>query len=162
MLNPEIAIVNKSFRIIYIRFKGEYRTFRKESRGMFNELFSFAKKNNLIVEGETKVLTIYHDNPYITDEKNLKTSVAMTIPTYANLKEEGRICEMNFSGKYAVLSFNIKLNEYGYAWKYAYTDWLFKSENIKARDDFPFELYVTEPPRNFKERSLTDIYIPIE
>ena len=162
MLNPEIKIKDKSFRVIYIRFKGEYVEFRKESRKMFNELFAFTKKNDLIIEGETKVLTIYHDNPYITDGKNLRTSVAMTISAGAKITEEGRICEMAFSGKYAILSFELKLNEYEDAWKYAYNEWLPTHKAVKPRDDFPFELYVTEPPRNFKQRSFTDIYIPIE
>lgn len=162
MIKPEIAIKDKSFRVIYIRFRGEYVAFRKASRKMFNELFAFANKNDLIIEGETKVLTIYHDNPYITNSKNLKTSVAMTIPAGTKIAKEGRICEMKFSGKYAILSFELKLNEYEEAWKYAYNEWLLINNDIKPRDDFPFELYVTEPPRNLKSRSLTDIYIPVE
>ena len=162
MIKPEVEIKDKSFHVIYIRFRGEYIEFRKESRKMFNELFAFAKKNDLIVDGETKVLTIYHDNPYITDGKNLKTSVAMTIPVNTKIAEEGRICAMKFSGKYAILSYDLKLNEYEEAWKYAYNEWLLINDDIKPRDDFPFELYVTEPPRNLKSRSLTDIYIPVE
>lgn len=34
-------------------------------------------------------------------------------------------------------------------------------EEGKGRDAVPFELYVSEPPKNFKDKSLTDIYIPI-
>ena len=30
---------------IYIRFRGSYAAFRKQSRKMFNELFEFATKN---------------------------------------------------------------------------------------------------------------------
>ena len=85
----------------------------------------------------------------------------MTIPHDVEVTEEGRICTLNFSGKYAVLHYDLTLGEYDKAWKYAYREWLFKNEE-RPRDDFPFELYVTEPPKNFKESSLTDIYIPIE
>ena len=46
-------------RIIYIRFRGSYVDFRKQSRKMFKELFEFATKNDLIVPDVTKVLTIY-------------------------------------------------------------------------------------------------------
>ena len=35
-------------------------------------------------------------------------------------------------------------------------------ENIEPRDAAPFELYVTEPPKSFKGKSFTDIYIPIK
>ncbi|MEG0283537.1 MAG: GyrI-like domain-containing protein [Erysipelotrichales bacterium] len=162
MKKPNIEIKNSEMKIIYIRFKGTYKEFRKESRKMFNELFEFAEKNDLIIEGVSKVLTIYHDNPYITDQKNLKTSVAMSIKSDANVVEEGRICTMDIAGKYAVLHYDIKLNEYEEAWQYAYQEWLFKNDEIKARDDFPFELYVNEPPKNYKDSSLTDIYIPVE
>ena len=41
-----------------------------------------------------------------------------------------------------------------------YQEWLFKDDQ-KARDAVPFELFVTEPPKNFRDKSFTDIYIPI-
>ena len=56
--------------------------------------------------------------------------------------------------------FELSLNDYGKAWEYMYNEWLFK-KNVEPRDTFPFELYVTEPPKNFKDKSFTDIYIPI-
>ncbi|WP_053595935.1 MULTISPECIES: sigma factor [Lysinibacillus] len=37
-----------------------------------------------------------------------------------------------------------------------------KKDEYTPRDSFPFELYVTEPPKNFKAKSKTDIYVPIE
>lgn len=39
--------------------------------------------------------------------------------------------------------------------------WLFGGKQ-KARDAVPFELYVTNPPNNSKDKSFTDIYIPID
>lgn len=162
MKKPEITIEDIKMKVIYIRFKGTYVDFRKESKKMFKEIFNFATENNLIIDDVTKVLTIYHDNPFITNEKNLKTSVAMTIPHDVKVTEEGNICIMEFSGRYAVLHFEIALHEYDKAWKYAYKDWLLKNVDVKPRDAFPFELYVNEPPKNFKDTSLTDIYIPIE
>lgn len=147
-------------RIIYIRFRGSYAEFRKQSRKLFNELFQFATENNLIIPNKTKVLTIYDDNPFITDEKNLRTSVAMTIPNDAVVKESGNICLSSISGKFGVGHFELSAKEYGDAWQYMYQEWLLKDEK-KARDAVPFELFVTEPPKNFKDRSFTDIYIPI-
>lgn len=81
MLKPNrITIENFDKKIIYVHFKGSHTEFRNNSRKLFNELFTFASENNLIDPDETKVLTIYNDNPFITAEKNLRTSVAMTIP----------------------------------------------------------------------------------
>jgi len=147
-------------KIIYIRFRGSYAEFRKQSRKLFNELFQFATENNLILPNKTKVLAIYDDNPFITDEKNLRTSVAMTIPNDAVVEESGNICLSSISGKFGVGHFELSTKEYGDAWQYMYQEWLFKDEK-KARDAVPFELFVTEPPKNVKDRSFTDIYIPI-
>ncbi|MBP2098211.1 AraC family transcriptional regulator [Enterococcus rivorum] len=147
-------------RIIYIRFRGSYVEFRKHSRNLFKELFDFATKNHLIVPEKTKVLTIYDDNPFITDEKNLRTSVTMTIPKEAKVIESGNICESSISGKFGVGHFEISATQYGEAWQYMYQEWLFK-DKAKPRDAVPFEIYITEPPKNLKDKSLTDIYIPI-
>lgn len=161
MKKTTITKVTIKKRVIYIRFKGTYAAFRRNSKKMFAQLFSFAEKNNLIDEGETKVLTIYHDNPFITDEKNLKTSVAMTIPHDANITLEGEICDLSFSGRYAVLEYDLSMRDYGEAWKDSY-DWLLNQSGEVPRDDFPFELYVTEPPKNYKDTSITSINLPIE
>lgn len=161
MMKPKsITIENIDKKIIYIRFRGSYAEFRKNSRKLFNELFTFATENNLIVPDETKVLTIYNDNPFITDEKKLRTSIAMTIPNNATVGENGIICLSNISGKFGVGHFELTAKEYGDAWHYMYQEWLFK-DGKKVRDAVPFELYVTEPPKNLKDKSFTDIYIPI-
>lgn len=151
----------KNQTIIYIRFRGSYTEFRKQSKIMFQELFEFATKNNLIDPEQTKVLTVYNDNPFITQKKNLRTSVAMTISKDMTVTESGNICVSSISGKFGVGRFDISLSEYGKAWQYMYQEWLFK-DNATPRDAVPFEMYITEPPKSFKGTSLTDIYIPIE
>lgn len=161
MNTPTVSIENiEEMKVIYIRFRGSYAAFRKQSMKMFKTLFAFAEKNNLIVENVTKVLTLYHDNPFITDSSNLRTSVAMTIPSTAKIEENDEISTMSISGKFGVGHFEISAKEYEEAWQYMYQKWLF-AEKIEPRDAIPFELYVTEPPKNFKDKSLTDIYIPI-
>ena len=110
-------------RIIYIRFRGSYVDFRKQSRKMFKELFEFATKNDLIVPDVTKVLTIYNDNPFITDDKNLRTSVAMTVPSDAKIIDSGNICESSISGKFGVGHFELSAKQYGEAWQYMYQEW---------------------------------------
>lgn len=146
--------------IIYIRFRGSYAEFRKNSRKLFKELFEFGEKNNLINPNFTKVLTIYNDNPFMTDENNLRTSIAMTVPKGVKIIESGNVCVSSISGKFGVGHFNMSAKEYGKAWNHMYQEWLFK-DKTKIRDAVPFELYVTEPPKNMKDKSLTDIYIPI-
>ena len=161
MREPNITIENiQNMKLIYIRFRGTYIEFKKQSKKMFETLFKFAKTHNLIIENETKVLNIYHDNPFITKAENLRTSVAMTVPLDIEIEENDVVSVMYINGKYGVGHFELSLNDYGKAWEYMYNEWLFK-KNVEPRDTFPFELYVTEPPKNFKDKSFTDIYIPI-
>lgn len=161
MEKPNITIEEIDLKIIYIRFRGTYVEFRKNSYKMFKKLFKFAEKNDLIIEDVTKVLTMYNDNPFITDEKNLRTSVAMTVPKDIEIVEEGEISVTDIKGKFAIGHFELSRNEYGEAWEYMYSEYLFKGKE-KPRDAVPFELYVNEPPKNSKDKSFTDIYIPIE
>lgn len=57
--------------------------------------------------------------------------------------------------------FNLKLTEYGEAWNYMIREWLSQTA-FCPRDSFPFEMCVTRPPRNFKDTSITEIYLPVE
>ena len=161
MEKPNIRIEEVEMKIIYIRFRGSYLEFRKNSMKLFRELFLFAKSNDLIIPEVSKVITIYHDNPFITDGEDLRTSVAMTVPREAVIVEEGQISVTSIVGKFGIGSFYISRNEYGEAWKYMYENWLFEGK-ANARDAVPFELYVTEPPKNARDKSYTEIYIPIE
>ena len=162
MIEPtSITTINlDNQKIIYIRFRGSYLKFRKNSRKLFKELFEFGTKNELINPDVTKVLTIYNDNPFITKDENLRTSIAMTVPNDVEIVESGNVCVSSISGKFGVGHFNISAKEYEQAWHYMYQEWLFKDES-QIRDAVPFELYVTEPAKNMKDKSLTDIYIPI-
>jgi len=161
MEKPNITLESYDTRVIYIRFKGSYTAFRRNSRKIVNQLFAFATTHDLIVMGETKVLTIYHDNPFITSSDHLRTSVAMTLPDDVEVNEIEGINVMRISGKFGVGHFEISPLEYEEAWRYMYQDWLFKGK-AKPRDSFPFELYVTQPPKRMKDKSFTDIYVPIE
>ncbi|MDD3129425.1 MAG: GyrI-like domain-containing protein [Candidatus Izemoplasmatales bacterium] len=162
MEKPVISIKNNiSMKVIYLSFKGNYIEFRKNSQSMYENLFKFAIANNLLRGEKNLIMTIYHDNPFITKVDELNTSVAMTIEDGLIIPEDNLIKSMVISGNFAIARFNLRLNDYGEAWGYIYKDWLFNSQYV-PRNSFPFEMYITKPPRNFKDTSVTDIYIPIE
>ncbi|MBU1142197.1 MAG: GyrI-like domain-containing protein [Firmicutes bacterium] len=162
MEKPIIRFENNiKMKVIYLRFRGSYIEFRKHSKSMYEKLLDYAVKKGFYQEGKNMVMTIYHDNPFITKSKDLRTSVAMSVNDDISDVDDDEITLMNIEGKYAVGRFEIKLTEYGEAWNYMYHEWLFKSDSI-PRDTFPFEMYVTRPPKNYKDTSTTDICIPIE
>lgn len=162
MEKPVIRFENSiNMKVIYLRYRGSYLEFRKHSKSMYEKLLSYAVKKGLYEEGKNMVMTIYHDNPFITKSQDLRTSVAMSVSNDILDVDDDEITLMSIKGKYAVGRFNLKLTEYGDAWNYMYQEWLFKSNSI-PRDSFPFEMYVSKPPKNYIDTSITDIFIPIK
>lgn len=161
METPSITIEEIEMKVIYVRFRGSYIAFRKNATKLLNQLIAYAKKRDLIVEAWTKILIIYHDNPYITKGDDLRTSVAMMVPLDVRIDETDDITSMMIRGKYMVGHFHLSPKEYGEAWRMMYHEYLFKRDE-KPRDTFPFEMYITEPPKKFSDKSYTDIYVPIE
>ncbi|MFV0413261.1 MAG: GyrI-like domain-containing protein, partial [Oscillospiraceae bacterium] len=125
------------------------------------KLYTFAAAQNLLAPGETKVLMAYHDNPETTEETRLRTSLCLTIPAGAPIKENGEIGAMGLSGKYAVGHFELAQAEYAAAWQYMYGEWLPES-GCQPRDAFPFEVYVSGPTQNPGEKQRVAIYLPVE
>lgn len=160
MEKPIVEIKAINFKVIYVRYQGTYIGFRKQSMSMVNQLFAYAKKHQIPNNEKHKVMTLYHDNPYITQEHQLRTSVALMVPHDFDNVNDDVVGNLKIQGKYAIVHFHINRNEYGEAWKYAYFEYLFKS-NEKARDSFPIEMYISAPKKNSKDKSFTDILIPI-
>lgn len=148
-------------RVIYLRYAGTYQELPSVFSGMMKKLYNFSMQQNLLEPGKTKVLTAYHDNIEITDETQLRTSLCLSVPNDAIVKEYDGIGIMSMSGKYAVGHFELFLHEYGAAWDYMYSQWL-PDSGCQPRDAFPFEVYVSDPNSNPAGKQLLDIYLPIE
>ena len=154
-------IVIDEMRVIYVRYTGSYEGFAATYPTMIGKLYNFALSNNLIIPGKTKILTCYHDNPEITENKNLRTSVCLSVPNNAVFEEIDEIGSMGILGKYAVGHFESFLNEEGAAWEHMYREWVPNSK-YQLRDTFPFIEYVSDPNINPGGKQLFDIYIQIE
>lgn len=154
-----VEIISVDMRVIYLRYTGTYQGLAVAMPGMMERLYGFAMSNNLVEPGKMKILSAYHDNPEMTDELQLRTSLCITIPNGVTIAESSDIGIMEITGRYAVGHFELMQNEYATAWKYMFGEWL-PSSGQKPRDTFPFEVYVSEPTPDSKQ--LVDIYLPVE
>lgn len=149
--------------VAYLRHVGTYEELGKVFIGMMSRLGAWAGAQGLISE-DTKLLAVYHDNPSITEEDKLKTSICITIPK--ETKTEGDMGKMLISaGKYAIGHFEIDdenaAEQHGQAWEYMYGKWL--PESGFQPDDKPvFEVYVNNPNMHPERKHLIDIYLPIK
>lgn len=61
--------------VAYVRHIGPYKGDDNLFRGLFHRLMSWAGPRGLLKFPEAQILIVYHDNPDITDDQKLRTSV---------------------------------------------------------------------------------------
>lgn len=151
----------EEFTVAYIRYIGSYKGNSDLFANLFTKLFNWAGPRNLIQFPETKVISIYHDNPEITDEDKLRTSICLSVPE--ETKVNGEVGKMKVAGTdYAIVSFELGGPEdYQKAWNYVFSEWLptsgFQPDNYPS-----FELYLNNPEEHPEKIHIVDIYVPVK
>ena len=109
---------------------------------------------------ETKTISVYYDDPGITDESKLRVDACITVPP--DTKVDGEIGKSKLpAGNYAVGHFELSTNEYEDAWKTMYGIWLPQS-GYQPADSPCFELYLNDPKEHPEKKCIVDICIPVK
>jgi AraC family transcriptional regulator len=146
--------------VAYIRHIGPYKGDQELFGRLFNKLMSWAGPRGLLRFPETKVMTIYHDNPDITDESRLRTDACITVPE--DTQVEGEIGKARIpAGKYAAAHFEITPDQYQDAWNAVYGGWLPES-GYQPQDGPCYELYLNDPKQHPEGKHVVDICIPVK
>jgi AraC family transcriptional regulator len=146
--------------VAYIRHIGPYQGNQELFGRLFNKLMAWAGPRNLLRFPETKVITIYHDNPDITEESRLRTDACITVPEDTQM--EGEIGKAKIpAGKYAVAHFEITPDQYQDAWNAVYGGWLPES-GYQPEDGPCYELYLNDPKQHPEGKHIVDICIPVK
>ncbi|MFC1968356.1 GyrI-like domain-containing protein [Chloroflexota bacterium] len=146
--------------VAYIRHIGPYAGDEQLFGNLFNRLCTWAGPRGLLRFPETKFITIYHDNPDVTDETKLRTDVCITVPP--EIQMDGEIGKATIpAGKYAIAHFEITVDQFGDAWNALYGGWL--PESGYQPDDRPcFELCLNDPKEHPEGKFIVDIYAPVK
>lgn len=146
--------------VAYVRHIGPYAGNAKLFKELFGKLMSWAGPRGLIRFPETRMVTLYYDNPEITDESRLRVDACISVPQ--ETPAEGEIGRMTIpGGKYAVAHFEISPDQYGDAWNAVYGGWLPESGYVP--DDRPcFELYLNDSEQHPEGKHIVDIYAPVK
>ena len=146
--------------VAYVRHIGPYKGDQELFAGLFNRLMAWAGPRGLLRFPETKVLTIYYDNPDITEESRLRTDACITVPE--DTQVEGEIGKTTIpGGKYAVAHFEISPDQYEDAWNTIYGGWLPES-GYQPEDGPCYELYPSDPKEHPEGKHIVDIHIPVK
>jgi len=146
--------------VAYIRHIGPYKGNQELFGRLFSKLMSWAGPRGLLRFPETKIMTIYHDNPDITDENRLRTDACITVPQDAQV--EGEIGKTEIpAGKYAVAHFEITPDQYQDAWNAVYGGWL-PNSGYQPEDGPCYELYLNDPKQHPEGKHVVDICVPVK
>jgi AraC family transcriptional regulator len=146
--------------VAYIRHIGPYKGDQELFGRLFNKLMSWAGPRDLLRFPETKVMTIYHDNPDITDENRLRTDACITVPE--DTQVEGEIGKARIpAGRYAVAHFEITPDHYQDAWNAVYGGWL-PDSGYQPEDGPCYELYLNDPKQHPEGKHVVDICVPVK
>ena len=159
----DVSVEVKTFpemHVAYVRHIGAYAGDSALFQSLFGKLMRWAGPRGLMSNPETMALTVYHDDPNVTDEDKLRTSACITIP--ADMAVDGEIGKMALDpGEYAVGHFEINEDEYGEAWNHLMGGWLPQS-GYQPDDRTCFEINLNDPSKHPENKHLVDICIPVK
>lgn len=143
--------------VAYIRYIGPYKGDEKLFENLWDKLCTWAGARGLLQLPDVKFIVIYHDDPNVADEKNLRMSVCVSVP--ADTKVDGEVGKMEIeAGKYVFARFELNGQQFQQAWEWVYGEW-FPNSGYQPADGICFELYPEEPKDgNF----VVDICVPVK
>lgn len=131
-----------AFTVAYVRHTGPYFGDSALFERLFGKLMGWLSARDLMGP-TTKTFAIYHDNPEVTDEENLRVSICASVP--ADTKPEGEVGILEVpAGRCVVASFELTPSQYGEAWQWVYATWLPESP-YEPDDRFSYEEYLAMP-----------------
>jgi AraC family transcriptional regulator len=142
--------------VAYVRHIGPYKGDAALFEKLYGRLCGWAGPRNLIGK-DAKFITIYHDNPDITEENRLRVSVCLTVAPATEVS--GEIGKMTVpAGKYAISRFTVREDGFQEAWDWVYGTWL--PQSGYQPDDRPCFEYFPEEPRH--GLFTVDICVPVK
>lgn len=147
--------------VAYIRHIGPYKGDSKLFEGLFQKLFTWAGPRGLLSGPNFKAMALYHDDPEITDEEKLRTSVCISVPE--NTEVGGEIGKMTIpKGKYAKGRFEVgTVDEFQAAWDTMCGGW-FPESGYQPGDGLCYESYLTNPKEHPEGKHVVEIFIPVK
>jgi AraC family transcriptional regulator len=148
------------FHVAYVRHIGPYQGDAELFKALFGRLLAWAGPRGLVCPPETRFLTVYHDDPNITEPSKLRTSVCISVP--ADTAVSGEIGKMVVpAGRYARLRFELHPTEYQAAWEAVYGSWLPES-GYQPADGPPYEQYLNDATQHPEGKAIVEICLPVK
>lgn len=155
-MNAQIVITQlQEIKLAGITQLGEFEKMEK----MFQRLMEWGFSKQVLPQMGFKAITIYHDNPHVTQLEKVRFSACVTINK--DVEAEGDIRPLSIEkGLFAVGRFEIKPDDFAMAWKNM-TLWVIEN-GYEFRDGDFFEIYHNVHKSHPEQKFILDICIPLE
>ncbi len=155
-MNAQITVKElREIKLAAIMHIGEF----EKIGDMYQRLMEWGHKKGVLTTSNFKAITIYHDNPNITQFSKVRYSAGVTIDQ--DINAEGEIRPFTIQKDiYAVGKFEINVEEIPRAWK-SMCMWVIE-KGYEFRDGDYFEMYHNDHRTHPEQKFLLDICIPLE
>ena len=142
-------------QVIYCRHTGAFNQIGQA----YGKLMQFAGPRGLLGSPSAKTLTVYHDDPSVTEIDKMRQSACLIVNS--DVKVEGEIGKMTVpAGKYAVGHFEIVETQFEQAWN-TMCLWLTES-GYEPGEGYNYELYYNDHSQHPERKFILDICIPLK
>jgi len=142
-------------QVIYCRHTGAFNQIGQA----YGKLMQFAGPRGLLSSPSIKTLTVYHDDPSVTEMDKMRQSACLVVNS--DVKVEGEIGKMTVpAGKYAVGHFEIVEKQFKQAWN-TMCLWLTES-GYQPGEGYNYELYHNDHTQHPERKFILDICIPLK
>ncbi len=157
-LNVEVKRI-EPLHVAYLRHVGPYQENTALFERLFGQICGWAGPRGLLGPN-TKFLSIYHDNPEVTDAQKLRLDVAITVPETTPAEGEiGR--QVLEGGNYAVTRVRIHPKQYMETWDSLMGSWL-PSSGYQPDDRPCFEITLNDPKTDPEGMHDVEIYLAVK
>jgi AraC family transcriptional regulator len=145
--------------VAYLRHVGPFQENPALFERLFGRLCGWAGPRGLLGP-DTTFLSVYHDNPDITEAGKLRLDVGITIPE--STKVDGEIGKQRLEGgSYAVARVKIQPKQYSEAWDSLMGGWL-PSSGYQPDDRPCFEIALNDPKTDPEGMHHVDICLAVK
>lgn len=149
-----------AYEAVYLRHTGPYKGDVALFGRLWGQLMGWAAPRGLFRPPETQMITVYHDDPKITEDEKLRLSVCLTVPEGTEVS--GEIGRMSIAGgAYATARFELSAEQIEDAWAAIYAGWLPQS-GYQPEDSPPYDVCLGNPDEHPEGLHTFAIYVPVK
>ena len=159
-ITPDVTV--KDFpetTVAYIRHIGPYQADAELFGRLFGRLFQWAGPRKLLGP-DTKAMSIYHDDPNLTEAAKLRTDVCITVAP--DTEVDGEVGKLTIpAGRYAFGRVEVTSDQFGQAWDAMCGTWL-PDSGYEPADGLSFEICHNDHREHPEGKHIVDIVIPVK